>query len=92
MPIAHVVEVEVCHDSHTEKENAMSGIGDFQKKANELIGPDFNLQVDRAHGDKPDHVDLTVRIPGLGADKAEVDHNGNVTGGFTQIGPKKLIW
>lgn len=70
----------------------MSGIGDFQKNVRETLGPDFNFQVDRAHGGKPKHVDLTVRIPGLGAEKVEVDFNGNVIGGSTQVGSKKIDW
>jgi len=85
-------EVEACHDSHARKENAMSGIGDFQKQVNNTIGSDLNFQIDRAHAGKAKHVDLTARIPGLGADKAEVDFNGNVLRGSTQIGPTKMKW
>ncbi len=70
----------------------MSGIGDFQKKVKDMLGPDFNFQIDRPHDGKPEHIDLTVRIPGLGADKVEVDFNGNVIGGSTHIGPKKIKW
>lgn len=70
----------------------MSGIGDFQKQVNNTIGSDFNFQIDCAHAGKPEHVDLTARIPGLGADKVDVDFNGNVLGGSTQIGPTKITW
>ena len=70
----------------------MSKIGNFQNKVNGTLGQDFNFQIDRPHAEKPVHVDLTVRIPGLGTDKVEVDFNGNVLGGSTHIGPKKLIW
>jgi len=70
----------------------MSEIGKFQNRVKDLIGPNFNFQVDRAHGEKDKHVDLTVRIPGVGADKAEVDFNGNVVGGSAYIGPKKVVW
>lgn len=70
----------------------MSGIGDFQKTVKDTLGPDFNFQIDRAHEGKEKHVDLTVRIPGLGADKVEVDFNGNVLRGSTQIGSKKIKW
>jgi hypothetical protein len=78
--------------THARKEYNMSKIGDFQKSVKGILGNDFNFQIDSAHGEKPDHVDLTVKILGIGADKVEVDLNGNVIGGLTQIGPKKLKW
>jgi len=64
------------------------GIGPFQDDVNDLIGEDFNFQLDRPHGDKPQHVDLTRRF-GMGADKVEVDWDGSVIGGttFTEGGP-----
>jgi len=67
----------------------MSEIGKFQNRVKDLIGPNFNFQVDRAHGEKEKHVDLTVRIPSVGADKADVDFNGNVVGGSTYYWPQK---
>ena len=71
----------------------MSDIGDYQDRVKNLIGSDFNFQIDRPHDDKQEHVDLTYRIPEIGgADKVEVDWNGNVTGGSTQIGNKKISW
>ena len=70
----------------------MEGTESFQKRVKDTIGPDFNFQLDRAHGPKPVHVDLTSRIPNLGADKVEVDFQGNVRGGSTQIGTQKLNW
>ena len=70
----------------------MSKIGNFQNKVNNTLGKDFNFQVDRSHADKPKHVDLTVKIPGIGADKVEVDFDGNIIGGSTQIGSQKIKW
>lgn len=71
----------------------MSDIGNFQKRVNNLIGPEFNFQIDRPHDGKPEHVDLTRRLPDIGgADKAEVDFNGNVIGGLTMIGQTKMKW
>ncbi len=70
----------------------MSEIGDFQDRVNNLIGPDFNFQIDRPHAGKIEHVDITARIPNIGADKVEVDFNGNIIGGSTHIGPMKLNW
>ncbi len=69
----------------------MSKIGDFQNRVNNTLGPDFNFQIDRPHGDKPSHVDLATRFPG-GADKVEVGFDGNVIGGSTHIGPTKIKW
>lgn len=69
----------------------MSGIGDFQNRVNGTLGPNFNFQIDRAHADKPDHVDLSARILG-GVDKVEVSHDGNVIGGCTQIGNARMNW
>lgn len=90
--IGSAVEVEACYESHARKEIAMSGIGDFQNKVNNTLGPDFNFQIDRPHAGKDEHVDLTVRIPSMGADKVEIDFNGNVIGGSTNIGLTKLNW
>ncbi|MCP4700371.1 MAG: hypothetical protein GY862_26490 [Gammaproteobacteria bacterium] len=70
----------------------MSNIGDFQNKVNNTLGQDFNFQIDRPHDGKPEHVDLTVKIPGIGADKVEVGFNGNVIGGSSHIGPQKIKW
>lgn len=75
-----------------ERKVVMSGIGNFQNKVNNMLSPDFNFQPDRPHAGKSEHADLTVRIPGFGADKVEVGFNGNVIGGSTNIGPKKLNW
>jgi hypothetical protein len=71
----------------------MSDIGKFQKSVNNLIGSDAKFQIDRAHAGKLEYVDLTQRLPNIGgADKVEVDYNGNVIGGSTQIGNSKLNW
>lgn len=70
----------------------MSGIGKFQNNVNSLLGSDYNFQVDCAHAGKVEHVDLTRIMPGLGADKVEVDSYGNVLGGLTQIGSTKMKW
>lgn len=52
-----------------------------------------NVHVDRAHDGKPEHVDLTRRLPEVGgADKVEVDFDGNVIGGSTHAGPVKMPW
>lgn len=71
----------------------MSETGKFQERVNNLIGSDFNFQIDRAHAGKSQHVDLSALISNLGAaDKVEVDYNGNVIGGTTQIGSVKMKW
>lgn len=71
----------------------MSNIGEFQDRVNELVGPNVNFQLDRAHAGKPDHVDLTAVLRDFGvADKVEVDGDGNVGGGSTQLGPYKFNW
>lgn len=71
----------------------MSGIGDFQDRVNNTLGQGWNFQVDRPHDEKPAHVDLTRILQDLGgADKCEVDFNGNVIGGSTQIGRIKMPW
>ena len=69
----------------------MSKIGKFQDRVNGLTGSNFNFQIDRPHGGKPAHVDLSSRVWG-GVDKLEVDFNGNVIGGATQIGKTKMKW
>jgi hypothetical protein len=69
--------------------------GDFQDRVNDMLGKDYNIHVDRPHGDKPCHVDLTkiLPLPDLGgADKVAVDQYGNVVGGSTQIGKFKYDW
>ena len=70
----------------------MNSTGDFQDRVRQTIGKDFNFQIDRPHDGKPKHIDLTARIPRLGADKVEVDFQGNVLGGTTQIGKKNIKW
>ena len=71
----------------------MKKIGEFQNDVKSLLGDNYNFQVDRAHAGKDKHVDLTVRLPEIsGADKVEVDFNGNVIGGSTNIGNVKLNW
>jgi HSP20 family molecular chaperone IbpA len=70
----------------------MSGNAEFQSRVRKTLGEGFNFQVDRAHDGKPEHVDLTIRIPGLGADKVEIDFNGNVLGGSTWSGTRSLKW
>lgn len=71
----------------------MSSIGEFQESVNGLLGKDFNFQVDRAHAGKEEHVDLVTRLPEIkGADKVEVDFNGNVKGGSTHVGNIKMDW
>ncbi len=53
----------------------------------------FNFQLDRAHGGKPEHVDLTRILSEMGgADTVQVDYNGNVLGGTTNVGGQKLPW
>ena len=69
----------------------MGNIGDFQKDVNGLVGSDFNFAIDRPHGNKPVHVDLTSKFSG-GADKVDVDFSGNIIGGSTHIGPTKMNW
>lgn len=52
-----------------------------------------NFHFDRPHAGKTLHVDLTQPLPSIfGADKVEVDANGNVLGGTTFIGKKKIKW
>lgn len=71
----------------------MRDIGKFQKDVNGLLGPEYNFQIDRPHDGKSEHVDLTRVLRNIGgADKVEVDFNGNVIGGSTQIGPIKMKW
>jgi len=70
----------------------MSDIGRFQGNVRTLLGDQGNFQLDRPHDGKPQHVDLTARLRGIGADKVEVDFNGNVIGGSTQIGKTTLSW
>jgi hypothetical protein len=69
----------------------MSDIKEFQNDVRDLIGGEFNFSLDQPHADKPEHIDLTARFEG-GADKVEVDFNGDVIGGSTQIGPVNLKW
>lgn len=66
--------------------------GEFQRDVRETIGGNFNFQIDRAHDGKPEHVDLTSILPYGVADKVEVDHNGNVIGGTTQLGKETFRW
>lgn len=40
--------------------------------------PDQRVSADRAHGDLPDHVDMVVRIPEVGAHKIRVDRDGEI--------------
>lgn len=70
----------------------MSKTGKFQDDVRKTLGSRFNFQLDSAHGGKPIHVDLTARMPRIGADKVEVDYDGNVIGGTTQIGRTQLKW
>lgn len=71
----------------------MSNVGEFQNKVNSMLGNDFNFQLDRAHGVKPVHVDLTVKLPTIeGSDKVSVDFDGNVLGGSTSVGKTKINW
>ncbi len=70
----------------------MSDIGKFQNRVNNTLGNDFNFQVDRPHAGKPEHIDLTRRLPGVGADKVEIDFHGNVIGGSTFVGKQKINW
>ena len=56
-----------------------------------------NIRRDRAHDGKPEHIDMTRPIPQIipetgGADKVEVDYQGNVIGGATQVGRQKMDW
>ncbi len=68
-------------------------MNDFQSRVNDMLKPDSNFQVDRPHAMKPEHVDLTAILPSMrGADKVEVDFNGDVIGGSTQVGPTKISW
>ena len=63
----------------------------FQDKVKDLLGPSFNFQIDTSHGGKPKHVDLTTVLKEIdGAVKLEVDFNGNIFGGFIQIGNEKF--
>lgn len=53
----------------------------------------FNIRGDRAHDGKPEHIDMTVKLPEIaGADKVAVDFEGNVIGGSTQVGKTKGTW
>ena len=69
----------------------MRDTGDFQDRVRNLIGPNFNFQIDRPHDDKPVHIDLTSKLPG-GADKAEINYDGDIIGGSTSVGPIKMDW
>lgn len=52
-----------------------------------------NIRPDRAHDDKPKHTDMTRKLPELGgSDKVEVDDEGKVIGGSTQVGKAKINW
>ena len=66
----------------------------YQDNVRDLLGSDFNFHVDRAHAGKPVHIDLTTKLPGLGgSDKVEVDFNGKIICGSTQIGKNpKMKW
>jgi hypothetical protein len=71
----------------------MSDTGQFLRDVNELLGDSGRFQLDPEHADKPPHCNLTAPLPEIsGADSVEVDMNGNVIGGFTQIGSAKLPW
>lgn len=65
------------------------GLSYYQKKVRRLLGDDFNFQIDTPHGGKPEHVDLTSRFMG-GADKIEVDRDGNIIGGSVRYGKAKI--
>lgn len=88
-----VVEGQDAARCGIQKGTAVRDIGRFQNDVRDLLGPDLNFGIDEAHAGKPRHVNLTARLPEIGgADSVEVDENGNVIGGYTQIGPKKLNW
>ena len=74
------------------KGDTLSDTGQFQRSVRTLLGDQFNFQLDRSHDGKPQHADLTARLRDIGADKVEVDFNGNVIGGSTQIGKSTLKW
>jgi hypothetical protein len=43
------------------------------------MSDDINIQRDRAHDDKPQHVDVTVRLPEIGgALKTEINPQGEI--------------
>ena len=70
----------------------MNDISNFQANVSKSLGNSFNFSIDRAHANKPVHADFTYKIPGFGADKTEVDFNGNIIGGSTHIGHQQLKW
>jgi hypothetical protein len=77
----------------TNKGGIMRPLSEFQNDVKDLLGDNMNFQVDRPHAGKDKHVDLTTIVPAFrGADKVEVDFNGNIIGGSTQIGKTKLDW
>ena len=55
---------------------------------------EINVHPDKAHGDKPDHMDITVPIPEIGdrggAHKLEVDNDGNIIGEQIWAGKKHV--
>lgn len=55
-----------------------------------------NIHVDRPHAGKPAHLDFTRKkldfLGTLGADKVEVDYDGDIIGGSSQIGKFKFDW
>lgn len=40
--------------------------------------PDQRVSFDKKHGDWPDHVDLVVRLPEIGAHKIRVNDEGQI--------------
>lgn len=69
----------------------MRSISELQKDVKNLLGDDMNFQIDRPHSGKEKHVDFTTITPQIGgADKVEVDFNGNVIGGLTLAKPSLI--
>jgi len=54
---------------------------------------DDNIHMDRAHGDYPEHLDMTRRLPDFGgSDQVRVNSDGDILDGTTHIGKLKLPW
>lgn len=74
----------------------MSDFKEFQNDVRDLIGGEQNFSIDKPHGNKPEHIDLTTKFNTetniIGADKVEIDFGGNIIGGSTQINKIKLPW
>jgi len=62
----------------------------FKKRDAERMA---NVNIDKAHGGLPQHVDLVQPFPGVsGADQVRVSFDGDILGGTTHVKKKKMHW